>query len=172
MARRWRRTVRHHRRVVERPRSDLDQRQRAVESPEISRVTRNHWLPRASRTHHDMCVRDVRCPSGREETARGRRPWPIQVHQVRTRLAHEPSESDLARRVANGLRKGRCRDRDRHTSLSAARNQRDDTSVVAVERDERSGVEGDTAHLTPSLSVTPTSRPARVRRRPTPAPPQ
>ena len=119
-----------------------------------------------------LLTRLEKMPGGREKTARGRRPGPIQVHEVRTRLAHEPSESDLARRIANRLRKGRCRDCDRHTSLSAAGDERDDTPVVAVKRDERSGVEGDTVHFTPSLSVAPPSLPARVCRRPTPAPRQ
>ena len=150
--------------------SNLDEHQRAVEPPEISPVTGHDRLTRSPRAHNDMCVRDVRRSSGREETACGRRPGPIQAHQVRTRLTHEPSESDLARRVTNGLRQSRGGDCDRHTSLGATRDQRDDTSVVAVERDERSGIEGDTVHFTPSLSVAPPFRPARARCRPTPAP--
>lgn len=68
----------------------------------------------------------------------------VEGHDVGRRLPNQARQQCLALRPPHGLCKRRRRDRDPGTDLCRARNERYDTTVAAVQRDQASRVERDT----------------------------
>lgn len=70
----------------------------------------------------------------------------IERDDVDERLAHEPGESGLPFGAPDCLRERTGRDRDAIAHLVGPSDERNDATVVAIERDQRAGVEDDAAH--------------------------
>ncbi len=140
-------------------RSDRDDAEARIEPAKIIRVGGDDLLTATSCADHDVGVGDVGGTAGCEQPPDVGGIDAIEGDDVRLRLTDQPGEASLPFRSADRLSQGTCRDGDSGPGLSRAGEQHDHLSIVAIESDEPTGVEGDSrGHAAGRLSCLPVPR--------------
>ncbi len=123
--------------------SDLNQSERGVQAAEIHGVGRHDRLTSATSAEHHVGVDHVRRSRRREQPPDSDGIVPIKSDDLGTRIANEPREPGLSSGIADRLGERGGWNGDSRGGLRSPRQQHDDASVVTVERDHRSGIQGD-----------------------------
>jgi hypothetical protein len=113
---------------------------------EVGGVAGDDSLSGSLGANRDVGIDDVGGCGACEQQADSRCIGSVEWDKVRAGLPAEPREAGLPGWVANGLRQGRRRDGYSHPALGGSHNERDDAPIIAIQRDQPAGIEGDSAH--------------------------
>jgi hypothetical protein len=99
-----------------------------------------------SGTQHHGSIYDICCASHAAELAGFSRTQIVERLDVDVDRTEKASESHLPPTVSPHLTDDACGNRERKTTFECPRQERDDRSIVSLERDECTGVQGKTSH--------------------------
>jgi hypothetical protein len=122
-----------------------------IEEPQVLRVGGKDLLAGSAGADDDVGVRDVGRTARSQKSSDVRGIDPVKRYDVGGRLAEEPPEARLALRPPDGLGKSTRRDRDASRGLASPCEEHQDSAVVAVNGNQRPGVQRDTRHYAAGL---------------------
>jgi hypothetical protein len=117
-----------------------------IESPKVIRIGRDRRLTGPAGADHNVSIHNIRRCARRKQPSYVGGINPIQSYDIGRRLAKEPGQTRLSFGMTDSLSKSTRGDRDPGPRLAGPGQQHQDSAVVAVNRNQRTGVHRDAGH--------------------------